>query len=233
MECATWLKMTLILLFYVQRDSVGFLSQECEKQTHTHTPWKQTRDVMRTLLPTGWTFTCVVSLMASCRATFCNWARAASSCFSPSGGSSAERESGSVRGLSSRRMDRTSSVTWNHRSSAGLKYLTEPRRLCRQTLSGYRQSLTLSRCWLHPCPSRLSCSLSTCALSLMLRLRDSSTSRRTSFSCEEWTAWLKYAMQCRHQWVNIIWGPNHDFFFFYFLLCGQKPLSSCLCWNIM
>lgn len=43
---------------------------------------------------------------------------------------------------------------------------------------------TLSLCWLHFWPSCFFCSWSTWALSLMLLFRESSTSRRTSWSCQ-------------------------------------------------
>lgn len=45
-------------------------------------------------------------------------------------------------------------------------------------------TFTRSLCWLQPGPSLFSCSLSTWALSLMLRFRESSTSLRTSLSCK-------------------------------------------------
>lgn len=62
----------------------------------------------------GSIFTWVVWLIASFRATFCSWAKAASSRFSSSEGSG-RLDSGSVRGLSSRRTERTSSVTCGRR----------------------------------------------------------------------------------------------------------------------
>lgn len=59
-------------------------------------------------------FTSVVWLIASLRATFCSWVKATSSRFCPWEGSG-RLHSGSVRGLSSRRTDSTSSATWARR----------------------------------------------------------------------------------------------------------------------